>query len=108
MGDAEAKVADLERRLLAVRWDIDDARGKMRVAEAKALVKMAEARDDANRPLYPTEKVRQAAVTTRLSSDPLYQELQERYRELSRDEDLIILEINELRPPPAWPSRPPY
>ncbi len=80
----------------------------MRVAEAKVLVEVAEARDDVNRPLYPTEKVRQAAVTTRLTSDPLYQDLQERYRELSRDEDLIILEINEVRPPPAWPSPPPY
>jgi hypothetical protein len=103
MTDAEAKVAELERRLLAVRWDDDDVLSEMRVTEARVLVEVAEARDDAGRQLYATEKVRQAAVTARLADDSDYQTLRARHRELKRQEDLIILEINEIRPRPSWP-----
>jgi hypothetical protein len=77
----------------------------MQLIESRAMVGVAEARDERGSPLYSTQEVRRAAVTARLAEDEEYAVLRDRRRELAREADLLVLDIKEVQShlPPEWP-----
>jgi len=99
------RLVELQRKLLAIRWDVDEIRQQMQLVEAQAMVRVAEARDERGSPLYSTQEVRRAAVTAQLAQNEDYAALRDRRRELQREADLLVLDIREIQTtlPPEWP-----
>jgi hypothetical protein len=84
---------------------------QMGVIQAKALLEIAAAKDETGRkPLYPNEKVRQAALTVRLHEDSEYQALKEQYASLDGETEKIRVERARLqkRREILWLSLGPY
>lgn len=102
---AYQRLIELERKLLAIRWDIDEIRQQMQLIESQAMVRVAETRDERGSPLYSTQEVRRAAVTAQLAENDAYAALRDRRRELQREAELLVLDIREIQTtlPPEWP-----
>ena len=90
------RLIQLQRKLLPIRWDIDELRERMKLVESQAMVSIAEARDERGSPLYSTQEVRRAAVTAKLAENREYSSLQERRRQLQREAEVLALDIKQL------------
>lgn len=101
----QQRLIELQRKLLGIRWDMDEVDQQMRLIESRAMVRAAEARDERGSPLYSTQEVRRAAVTAQLAEDEDYGSLRDRRRQLKREADLLVLDIREVQTqlPPEWP-----
>lgn len=101
----QQRLIELQRKLLGVRWDLDEVDQQLRLIESRAMVRVSEARDERGSPLYSTQEVRRAAMTAQLAEDADYGALRDRRRELKREADLLVLDIREVQTqlPPEWP-----
>ncbi|MGH8947141.1 MAG: hypothetical protein ACRDVL_13465 [Acidimicrobiia bacterium] len=101
----QQRLIELQRKLLGVRWDLDEVDQQIRLIESRAMVRVAEARDERGSPLYSTQEVRRAAMTAQLAEDDDYAAFRDRRRHLKREADLLVLDIREVQTqlPPEWP-----
>lgn len=89
------RMADLDREIEVHHKRRQSLRDKINIIRARHLVKISLERDDKGKPLYPSERVRQAAVTVRSADDPEYVDLQHKIIELDDKADQVI-EYNRL------------
>ena len=89
LAEIQQKHRELERRRNTIGENIRPIREKMALINAKHLVAIGTMKDEKGRLLYPTEKIRQAALTVALSEDAEYQRLKEEPALLSSEEDTI-------------------
>ena len=73
----------------------DELQERLRLIRARHHVAVALEKDDSGKPLYPSEKVREAAITVHLSEDPEYLELRKKIKSKDWAAD-YILEFNRL------------
>lgn len=90
------RMADLDNRRNEVKEQEQQVRERINVIRAKNLVEIAFARDNKEKSLYPSEGVREAALTVALDRDAEYQSLRERLRTLDRDLQEILVERERL------------
>jgi len=74
------KLAELEKRRNEIRQQESETRERISVIRAKNLVEIAVAKDSKEKPLYPSERVRDAALTVALDKDTEYRTLRENLR----------------------------
>lgn len=89
LAEIQQKHRELERRRNTIGKNIRPIREKMALVNAKHLVAIGTMKDEKGKLLYPTEKIRQAALTVALSEDAEYQRLKEEPALLSSEEDTI-------------------
>ncbi len=89
LAEIQQKHRELERRRNTIGENIRPIREKMALINARHLVAIGTMKDEKGKLLYPTEKIRQAALTVALSEDAEYQRLKEEPALLSSEEDTI-------------------
>jgi hypothetical protein len=95
--DIENALERLAQNEDAVFRKIRPLTDEMELIRAKALLEIAQAKDETGRkPLYPNQKVRDAALTVRLHEDPQYQALLEQRRPLNSEIEEIRIERTKL------------
>lgn len=89
-------IAELEKRRNEIREQEYQIRDRMAVIRAKNLVEIAFAKDNKEKPLYPSEHVREAALTVALDKDSEYRTLREKLRMLENKLQEISIEYERL------------
>ena len=90
------KLAELEKRKNEIRQQEYEVRDRINVIRAKNLVEIAFARDDREKPLYPSEQVREAALVVALDKDAEYRTLRDKLRMLEDKLQEILIEHSRL------------
>jgi len=90
------KLAELDKRRNEIREQEYDSRDRINVIRATNLVKVAFAKDNKDKPLYPSEQVREAALTMTLDKDTEYRTLREKLRMLENKLQEILIEHTRL------------
>jgi hypothetical protein len=90
------KLAEMEKRRNEIRQQIYEVRDRMSAIRAKNLVEIALARDRKDKPIYPTEHVREAALVLALDKDAEYRTLRDKSRMLESKLQEISIEHARL------------
>jgi chromosome segregation ATPase len=107
------QLAELEKQLNEIRQQEEEVQDQIDVIRAKYLVEIALARDNKDKPLYPNEQAREAALLVALDKDAKYQALRDKLRmlrnklqeisiehaRLSNKKALLMLEAGLVSPP---------
>ena len=107
------QLAELERRRNEIRQQEYEVRDRINVIRAKNLVEIAFARDNKDKPVYPSEQVREAALVVALEKDSEYRTLRDKLRmlesklqeisiehiRLSNKQALLMFEAGLVSPP---------
>lgn len=86
------RLAELEKRRNEIRQQEYEVRDRMNVIRAKNLVEIAFARDNKEKPIYPSEQVREAALVVALDKDSEYRTLRDKLRMLESKLQEISIE----------------
>lgn len=86
------KLAELEKRRNEIRQQEYEVRDRINVIRARNLVEIAFARDNKEKPLYPSEQVREAALTVALDKDTEYRTIRDKLRMLENKLQEISIE----------------
>jgi len=89
------KLAKLERRRHEIQQQGNKVRDRINVINAKNLVEISFGRDDRNKPLYPSQQVRDAALVVVLEEDAEYLTLRDKLR--MQDDKLKKISIKHIR-----------
>ena len=92
----EDKFAELEKRENEIKQQEYDVQDRINVIRAKNLVEIAFGRDNKEKPLYPSEQVREAALVVALDKDSEYRTLRDKLRLLENKSQEILIEHNRL------------
>lgn len=90
------KLAELEKRENEIKQQEYDVQDRINVIRAKNLVEIAFGRDNKEKPLYPSEQVREAALVVALDKDSEYRTLRDKLRLLENKSQEILIEHNRL------------
>jgi hypothetical protein len=90
------KLAELEKRTNEIRQQESETRERISVIRAKNLVEIAVAKDSKEKSLYPSERVRDAALTVALDKDTEYRTLRENFKILENKLQEIYIEQGRL------------
>ena len=90
------KLAELEKRKNEIKQQEYDVQDRINVIRAKSLVEIAFGRDIKEKPLYPSEQVREAALVVALDKDSEYRTLRDKLRLLENKSQEILIEHNRL------------
>jgi len=90
------QLAELERRRNEIRQQEYELRDRINVIRAKNLVEIALAKDSKDKPIYPSEQVREAALVVALDKDAEYRTLGDRLRTLESKLQEISIEHARL------------
>jgi len=86
------KLAELDKRRNEIREQEFQVRDRINVIRAKNLVEIAFAKDNKDKPLYPSEQVREAALIVALDKDSEYRTIREKLRMLENKLQEIVIE----------------
>ena len=89
------KLAELERRRNEIKQHQYEVRDRINVIRAKNLVEISFGKDDKNKPLYPSQQVRDAALVVVLDDDAEYLTLRDKLR--MEDSKLQEISIEHAR-----------
>jgi hypothetical protein len=90
------KLAELDKRKNEIREQEYDSRDRISVIRATNLVRVALSKDNKDKPLYPSEQVREAALTMALDKDTEYRTLREKLRMLENKLQEIMIDYTRL------------
>jgi beta-N-acetylglucosaminidase len=114
------KLAELEKRRNEVKEQQYQVRDRINVIRAKNLVEISFAKDNKEKPIYPSEQVREAALIIALDKDMEFRSLREKLRasenklqeiliehgRLSNRKTLLMFEAGLVTPPSSEPVFP--
>ncbi len=90
------RIAELQRRKLALEKDQQKLRDRMRRIHAQLVLDIGTAKDEKGKSIYSNEQLRDAALTLKLEQHDEYRESREQNRVLDHDVRGIVIDYNTL------------
>jgi hypothetical protein len=92
------EIAGLEKRRNEIRRQEFDLRDRISTIRAKNLVDIAVVKDNKEKPIYPNEQVREAALVVALDKDSELQDISIEHIRLSNRKALLMFEAGLVSP----------